>query len=129
MKFSTDNPYVRCYFDDDKPEEGFVELRTLTFEKITEIRKKTVKKRVEFKRQQRYEVEEVNERLRDELTWDYCIGDWSQVLDDQGQEIENTKENKLMLMGKSVAFSSFVGQNLEDIGGAQEKLKEAETKN
>lgn len=129
MIFSTENPFTKFFFDEDDHDKGWVDLRTLSVSEIKKIRKATVKKKFEFKRSQRYEVEDVNEKLRDELTWNYCIGEWNNVLDEEGNERPNTKEQKLELMHGSPAFAAFVGQKLEELGELQEQLKEAEEKN
>lgn len=129
MKFSVTNLFTKRFFNEDKEEEGFIELRSLTVEKSKEISKKTTKTKFEFKRGQRFEVETVNQKLREELTWDYCIGAWENVIDDNGKEYENTKENKVLLMNNSNAFSTFVAEGLEEIDTAESDHAEVTEKN
>jgi len=129
MIFNTENPFTRFYFNEDNENDGFIELRVLNAAKAKEIRKKTRKTKFVVQRGGRFEEETVNEKLRDTLTWDYCIGSWDQVEDGQGGSYESTKENKFLLMENSVPFSTFVGEKLEELGEAEAELKEAVEKN
>jgi len=92
---------------------GRVQIRTLTADDMKSIRKQTVKKRTEFKKVDgtpgRFEYEEVNDELQNELFWDRVITDWSGLYDGKGSEIPCTKENKLLLMMRSIKFAKFVG--------------------
>jgi hypothetical protein len=129
MNFSTNNKYTRCFYDPNDEDKGFVDLRTLTAEESRKISKLTTKISYKFKRGQRHEIEEVDEKKRDFLRWDYCIGEWGGTNDENGEPYENTAKNKVMLMNQSNEFCNFVLINLEKIGEAEEELKEAEAKN
>jgi hypothetical protein len=130
MKFVTaDNPHTRCYYDPEDEDAGFVDLRTLTMEKSKKIAKATTRRRIEYKRGRRHEIEDVDDKKREQMTWSYCIGEWGGTLDRNGTPIENTDENKVMLMNKSNQFANFVSVNLEKISEAEEEFKEAEAKN
>lgn len=104
-------------------------LRTCAGDDLREIRKVTVKKKVEYKNGTRFPYEEANEELFRELLWDFTIVDWKGFVDAKGNLIPCTKENKLLLMGKSTAFSDFVTDCLEILKGDAEKEKEEEEKN
>lgn len=129
MKFSTAEPFTRFFFNNVDEKDGWIDLRALSLDKSKEIRKKTIKKRIEFKRGQRFEVEDVNTALRDKETFDYCIGEWSKVEDDKGQEYENTLESKLTLMAHSVPFANYVTDKLDFLSDQQLAHDEAAGKN
>lgn len=129
MNFSTENPFVTFFFNEKDDSDGFIEIRTLNAAKAKEISKKTTKKKVEYPRGKRFEVEVVNDELREKLTWDYCIGKWSQVNDDNGNEYENTVQNKVDLMNNSNAFASYVAECMEKIDEADNVIQEQSEKN
>lgn len=116
LNLSELNPAVFFPFDeDDEDNKGGVYLRLATGEILEKIRKKTTKKKVEFRRGQRFEVEETNDAKHSELLWDYVIHDWKGLEDENGDEIPCTTENKAMLMKKSVKFSGFIGNCVEQL--------------
>lgn len=129
MNFSIDNPFVTFFFNEKDDSDGFIEIRTLNAAKAKEISRKTTKKKVEFKRGQRYEVEVIDEPLREKLTWDYCIGNWGQVNDDDGREYENTAENKVKLMNNSNVFATYVAECMEKVDEADSYIQEQSEKN
>jgi len=93
---------------------GRVQLRSITADDWKEIRKQTVKKKVDFKKVDgtpaRLEYEEVNEELQNELFWDKIIVDWENFFDGKGNLIPCTKENKILLMMRSVKFQKFISE-------------------
>lgn len=129
MNFGTKNPYQKCFYNEKDESAGWVELRTLNPAKAKEIAKKTITKKVEFKRRQRFEVEVVDDKLKETLTWDYCIGNWENTCDESGLPIENNAENKVELMNTSNEFAAFVASHLERISEEEEKFAENEVKN
>lgn len=129
MEFTIDNPYTRCYYDPENEDAGFVDLRTLTMEESKRIARITAKTKIEYKRGRRHEVEDINHGMRERLTWDYCIGDWGGTQIKKGEPLENTTDNKVMLMNKSNQFANFVSVNLEKIGEDEEQIKDIEGKN
>ena len=65
-----------------------------------------------------YVVEEIDEILEDQLTWDYCITGWKNLQDDTGEEIVCNMQNKYALMSRNLQFINFVRQ-------CQKKLRES----
>ena len=116
MEFNLDdlNPGVKFFFDDASPEKGSVTLRACPGDIMADIEKKTTVKRIEYKRGQRFEVVDKKENKWRELFYDYVIVDWENVTA-KGEPLECTKENKVMLMGKSPVFSVFVADRLEKL--------------
>ena len=123
------NPFTRCYFDEDDHGEGWVDVRTLNIAKLNEIEKKTVIEKKRLKRGQVLTERKVNQKLKDTMTWGYCIGEWAVVVDEKAQPIPNTVENKVFLMTNSPSFSTFVVDQLEKLGDIEIEEAEAEEKN
>jgi hypothetical protein len=130
MKFNLEdlNPGVFFSFKDDE-EGGGVTLRLSTAAVIEEITKKCSKKRVEFKRGQRFEVIDEDIDKKDSMLWDYVIMDWKGICDEKGDPIPCNSDNKKLLMRNSVQFSSFVGACLDILNDDAEKYKETLEKN
>lgn len=112
---------------------GRVKLRPMTADVLKAIRKQSVKKRVEFKKVEgtphRFEFEEVNEDMQNELFWDHIIVAWEGLVDGKGADIPCTKENKLKLMMRSVKFSQFITESLKALADDEAKQAEASEKN
>ena len=91
---------------------GRIRLKNLTADDLKEIRKQTVKKRVDFKKVEgtpgRFEYEEVDRDLENVLFWEKVIVDWENFFDAKKKPIPCTKENKLLLMGRSQKFIRIV---------------------
>lgn len=109
------NPGTRFYFDEDKPEDGYVGLRICNGKALRDIHKATIKKRTEYKKGQRFEVEEVDEDKRSQMINDYIITEWSGITDDFDQPIECNAENKNFLMLNVIDFSRFISDCLEKL--------------
>jgi len=123
------NPGIWFRFDENDPESGEVAIRPLNPAKREEIRKKAVKKRVEYKHGQRFEIEEINDDLFSELLWDYSITGWNDLVDDDGKPIECTSENKVFLMKNHVGFARFIGSKMELLAEEYEGKMTAENSN
>lgn len=112
---------------------GRVQLRTLSYDILKQIKKQTTRKKVEFKKVEgtpgRFEYEEVNEELQNELFWDYCIVSWENLYDSKGKEIPCTKGNRILLMTKSSQFAKFVADSLATLGEDEKIQAEAAEKN
>ena len=112
---------------------GRVQLRTLTADILKAIRKQTVKKKVDFKKVEgtpvRLEYEEINEDLQNELFWEQIIIAWENLFDGKGNEIPCTKENKTMLMTRSVKFARFISDSLKILAEDEQRELEASEKN
>ena len=107
---------------------GRLQLRTIDVTDWKAIRNRTVKKKVDFKKVEgtpgRFEFEEVNEDLQNELFWDQVIVSWENFFDSKGSPIPCTKENKILLMSRSVKFAKFVGDCLKQM--AEDEAIQAE---
>ena len=128
MKFDLQELNPGTFFDFGE-DGGRISLRLCAGDDLRDIQKATVKKRVEFKNGQRYEVEDVNEALRGEMLWDFSIVNWEKFFDAQGKEIPCTRENKILLMGKSPRFANFVASCLQELRDKQEAEVLAQRKN
>lgn len=123
------NPFTKFYFNEEKPAEGWIEVRTLNIAKINDIEKKAVTEKKRFKRGQVITERNVNQGKKDKETWGYCIGKWYKVVDEKGEDIPNTVDNKVFLMNNSREFSAFVADSLEELGDDETKEAAEEEKN
>ena len=112
---------------------GRVQLRTLSYDALKKISKQSTRKKVDFKKVEgtpgRFEYEEVNEDLQNELFWDYCIVSWENLFDSKEKEIPCTKENKVLLMSKSALFAKFIADSLKTLAEDEELQAEVAEKN
>ena len=115
------NPAVKFQFGDD----AFVWLRTCAGDDWRKIEKQTTTKRVEYKVGQRFEIIDEDKEARNAMLWDFCIVNWEGLIDKNGNDISCTKENKIMLMDKSILFAQFVSNSLETLRNDNE-AREAE---
>src|SRR6056297_1159072 len=129
LSMTDPNPGIWFRFDENDPESGEVAIRPLNPAKREAIRKKAVKKRVEYKHGQRFEVEDVNDDLSSELLWDYSITGWNDLVDDDGKPIACTSENKVFLMKNHVGFARFIGDKMERLAEEYEGKLTAENQN
>jgi hypothetical protein len=129
LSMAEPNPGIWFKFDDNDPESGEVGIRPLNAAKREEIRKRAIKKRVEYKHGQRFEVEDVNDDLFSELLWDYSITDWTGLVDDDGNEIPCTPEKKVFLMKNHVGFARFIGDKMETLASEYEGRLSVENQN
>lgn len=103
---------------------GRVCLRVCAGGDLRAIRKQTVTTKAEFKDGRRITYEVTDEEKQNELLWDFCIVDWENLFDKEKKPIPCTKENKLLLMDKSIKFANFIGDCLKkitDTGAESEK--------
>ena len=107
------NPAVWFKFDESDPESGEIGIRALNANERQKIGKACIKRRVEYKHGQRFEVQDTDDELYSEMLWDYCIVDWKKLEDDDGKTIPCTTEKKLFLMRNNPGFAQFVSQCLE----------------
>ena len=123
------NPGVWFKFDQNDPDSGEIAIRAVNQRKRREIQRKCIKNRVEYKHGQRFEVQDTNDDLFSEMLWDYIISDWNKLEDDDGNPIECTTENKLMLMAENVGFQQFVNACLLKLTEEYEDMAETIEKN
>ena len=127
MKFDLDDLNPGVFFQFKDGDEGGITIRLANAEILDIINKKCTKKRYEFRRGQRHEIIDEDSALRSKMLWDYVIVDWKGVHDGLGGDIECTTENKEILMKKSIIFSTFVGNCVEELSSkfeAEEGLLE-----
>jgi len=119
------NPGVTFDFEGS----GKMTFRVCAGDDFRNIRKQTLKKKVEYKNGQRFQIEVIDEDLENQLLWDFCIIGWENFFDASGNPIPCTKENKILLMGKSIKFSRFVLDCLNKIAEIETEQSEVERKN
>jgi hypothetical protein len=128
MKFNLDDLNPAAWFD--HPEhKARIQVRVLPVEELEKIRKKTVKRKIEYRRGQRFEVEKVDEEQSQKLTWDYCIVNWEGILDHNEAPIECTTENKLLLMRGAPKFAGWVTDCIDQLNQDAEERQESAEKN
>jgi hypothetical protein len=125
------NPPAKFYFNDEKPEDGHILIRTIPAADMEKINKRTSKKKPpEYRRGTRYEVpNEINEKLRSELMWDFIVVSWEGIVDENGKKIPVTKETKVKLMQEWPAFAILVSEGLEQMTTDNTTIRNDETKN
>jgi hypothetical protein len=108
---------------------GRIQIRIPTMSDWKGIRRQTVRKKVEFKKVEgtagRFEFEEVNEDLQNELFWDMAIVNFENFTN-KGVLIPCTKENKIRLMANA-KFAKFFSESFktltEDVASRPEVAK------
>jgi len=117
MEFDLENLNAGNWFEMDNG--GKICLRVCDGDALRNIRKKTVTKKVEYKkvdnRLERFVVEDANDDLQADMIWDYCIVNWENFFDKNKKPIPCTPENKKLLMGKSIQFAKFVSECLDKL--------------
>jgi len=121
--------------DFEYPGGATVKIRMPDTDTMSLIQKKSATKKAEFKSAekgqplQRIEWLDFQDEDFRKLYWDYIIVSWTGFNDSNGNEISCTTENKLLLMGKSNEFASFVNKSLETLRKDFEKKQEDASKN
>jgi len=130
MRFNLDDLNPAAWFDvpDDK-DNGKVQIRTCAGSDLELIAKDATKKRVEYKKNQRFEFTETDEKKYQKILWDHCIVDWENIFDGNGKKIPCVIDNKLLLMKNSVSFANFIGDCLEIINTDSRTFEEVAEKN
>ena len=123
------NPGTWFKFDEDNQKSADICVRALNPEKFEEIQRVTVKVRPIYKQGQRFEIREVNDKLQNELIWDYCIVDWKNVYDRTNKVIPCTKENKILLMQRSLTFFTRVTKLIQEVNELLSLTEKEEEKN
>ncbi len=98
-------------------------LRLCPLDVLKEIDKKTAIEKVEYRiNEKTRQMERIvyshtkDPDLRNELYWDYIIVDFRGIRNKKtGEEIPCTKENKILLMGRSPQFARFVVDKIEEM--------------
>lgn len=120
-----------AWFDivEDKPEEGRLCLRIIPEGELKKIADQTTKKKVEYKKGQRFEVLNTNDDKYDELFWDYVIEDWETIQDAVGNDIPCNAKNKVALVTGSIDFKRAIDRCLERLKREIEDRNKAIEKN
>lgn len=112
---------------------GKIKLRTMSADAFKEIRKQTVKRKIEYKRvegkAERFVAEDVDDDLQSDLFWDHVILTWDNLYDSKGKEIPCTKENKSLLLNRSVKFLNFVTESFKTLTEDEARATETSEKN
>lgn len=74
-------------------------------------------------------IEKLPKEQQEQKTWDYCIVGWRNLLDEDGNEIPCTRENKIKLIAESMDFMLVVNHFLEKINEDLRLRKEDLEKN
>jgi hypothetical protein len=127
MIVDLENPNPGTWFD--LPDEGRISLKTLSLEELSDIRKKAVKNKVEYKQGQRFEFDDIDEDKIFNLSAQSFIVEWEGIKTKDGIEMPCTNDNKVLLMRKAPSFSKFVKKCLEELNRLQEEETEIERKN
>ena len=128
MKINTKNLNPPIWFNFPNTDAS-VCLRICAGDDLDEINSKTIRKEIEYKDGNRYEYRIVDEKLRNELFWDFCIVDWKNINDENDSPVPCTRENKVLFIGKMPKFTSFVADCLERVGQIIMEQRELEEKN
>jgi hypothetical protein len=129
------NPGTWFYFPEDQTQG--VCLRVCAGDDMQTIRQatfKTVKERVVNPKTNRLERIEFQEEIDPtgqtfkEMYWDFIIMDFK-VKNKEGEWWKVSRENKVLLMGRSTIFSKFVTDSLLILTGEESSREEIETKN
>ena len=125
------NPPVKCYFDDEAPDAGYVLLRRMTAAEAKRIRRACAKRQpAVFHRGQMYEPpEQMDETKQSEMHWDYVIAGWEGLEDSAGTPIPCTLEMKKKLVLESPRFMAFVADKLEQLELLNKDTSEEQKKN
>ncbi|KKL99293.1 hypothetical protein LCGC14_1815860 [marine sediment metagenome] len=126
IDLSNPDPATRFYFDVEDESRGWVEIRIPSPEKLTKIDKLTTKKTMKYRGGQSYPVEEVNMPMKNRLLWDEFISNWGVVVDEKGETVECTTDNKEILMKTVVKFAFFVGKKIEELSENMSNYEDVE---
>ena len=114
------NPGIWFKFDESDPDSGEIRIRAINQAKRSEIQKKCVKHKVEYKHGQRFEFTDTDDDLFSEMLWDYSIAEWTNLEDDDGKPLVCDTQTKVFLMKNNVGFAQFVGRCLEKLNEEEE---------
>jgi hypothetical protein len=140
---------INCIDDLDAKKEkwfamdggGKVQFRTITQSEWRSIQKQTVKRKVDYKKVDgtpgRFEYDEINSELQNELFWDASIVSWDgfsfkhpetkAVITCTPESC--TRENKLLLVLNSKKFLSFANEAIKELSDDETAQAKAAEKN
>jgi len=112
---------------------GRLRLRLLDSEDIKAMRNACIKKNVEYpllgEKYQRFENQEIDEDLWNQMLWDRTILDWEGILDAKERPIPVTAENKVLLMEHVPVVIDAYGKGLKALKDADKQKQEELEKN
>ncbi len=132
MRINMNDPNPSTFFAwpaNKTEEDGGIFIKVLNNAELTKIDKLTTTKKKKFRGNTQYDDIKVDEKLRDELIWDYCITGWENLQDSDGIDIPCNKEKKIFLMNEHLNFSVFVAECLEKLTDFESTKVEEEVKN
>ena len=115
------NPGAWFKFDERDPDSGEILIRAMNQVKRSEVQRKCVKNKTEYKHGQRFEFTNTDDDLFSEMLWDYVIVDWNNLEDDDGKPLVCDRKTKLKLMLENVGFSQFVSNCLSILTREEEE--------
>lgn len=135
MFIDLDNQGQWYQFGEDS--DASVCLRLCPLDVLSDIDKKTAVEKVEYRiNDKTRQMERIvyshtkDPNLRNELYWDYIIVDFKGFKNkNSGDDIPCTKENKILLMGRSPQFARFVVDKIEEMSNAANVRDEEVRKN
>lgn len=108
---------------------GGITVRTINGKELAAIMDACTTKTEEVNDGKIAERTEVDREMRDNLIWDYCIVDWTDLYDEDGAEIKCTQANKRKLMREHPVFPEFVNECIAVAGSRAALRADAELKN
>lgn len=112
---------------------GRVQLRLLDITDIRDMRKACLKTVPEYPKidgkYQRFEGQEFDGDLWNEMLWDRTIIGWEGIFDRNEKPIPVTKENKALLMMRAPEFVRVYEEGIKALKAAEEVRAEAAEKN
>lgn len=130
MKFDLENLNPGTFFPfPEEDGEGGVTIRLASGDELSRIEKACVKKKYEYKKNQRFEVIDEDEIKRSRMLWDYVIVSWEGLTDTEGKPIPCIMENKVKLMQNSTKFSTFVSECISVLTDQMDTYRDSLEKN
>ena len=126
MKFDLDELNPSTWFE---IEDARVCIRVCAGKDLEEIHKKTRRMQTEYKRNQRYQWEEVDTDKEFTMVNDFIIMDWENVCDATGAPIKCNKANKNKLLRESPMFANFISTSIDMLNTDLMHIKEETEKN
>lgn len=125
--FTSKNEGTWFYFDINDESLGGVKLRLLSPKEEDNIERLTVKKKQVPKRGMIMEVKTTDEKMKNRMTYDGWIMDWSDISLD-GSTMSCTTENKIKMM-EITDFARFVVDSVLTLTETNKTIDEARVKN
>jgi hypothetical protein len=116
-----------CWFNGHDASDGGLCLRVMSIDESRRISKIVTKSKHKPIKGQVVKIDEVDEELKDRLTWDYCITAWKDVKLD-GKLLECNADNKVKMM-KHNLFAAFFIDRMAELNDELETTRELQEKN